>query len=65
MYSSSHGEGTTVCVVDTGEKGGRRTVDLIRTEGPEGIARVALYLASNESSPATRSSLDVDGGRGI
>jgi len=41
------------------------SVPLGRLPTPEDIAYAALYLASDESSSVTGSSIDVDGGRGI
>jgi 3-oxoacyl-[acyl-carrier protein] reductase len=41
------------------------TIPLGRIVKPEDVAYAALYLASDESSMLTGSSIDVDGGRGI
>jgi len=41
------------------------TIPLGRLAEPEEVAYAALYLASNESSMVTGTSLNVDGGRGV
>ena len=42
-----------------------KTIPLRRLAQPEDVAYAALYLASDEASMLTGSSVDVDGGRGI
>ena len=41
------------------------TIPLGRMAKPEGIAYAAIYLASDESSMLTGTSINVDGGRSI
>jgi 3-oxoacyl-[acyl-carrier protein] reductase len=46
-------------------KNATSSIPLGRLATPDDIAYAALYLASDESSLLTGSSIDVDGGRGI
>jgi 3-oxoacyl-[acyl-carrier protein] reductase len=46
-------------------KGATSSIPLGRLATPDDVAYAALYLASDEASLLTGSSIDVDGGRGI
>jgi 3-oxoacyl-[acyl-carrier protein] reductase len=51
--------------LEEGKKATINTIPLRRLSMPEDVANAALFLASNESSMLTGTSIDVDGGRGI
>lgn len=51
--------------LEEGKKATINTIPLGRLSMPEDVANAALFLASDESSMLTGTSIDVDGGRGI
>lgn len=62
MLGKFFAEGVTL---EEGKKATISSIPLGRLSMPEDVANAALFLASDESSMLTGTSIDVDGGRGI